>query len=112
MSDNQSAIWKVLRDGQNQVNIKFWVNCSFGDPFCSNHCYENLKISRCGWRVICKNEVWRTATISDFENHPLDSKVYCGKRSRDILEVQDAIVSDDEPNPKHHQTQVQLRELE
>ena len=58
---NDNSIQNLIRDGQEQVKLYLWAMLRF-----VNYTdYGKLKISRCGWRVICKNEVWQKASISD-----------------------------------------------
>ena len=69
--DHKLCIRDIIRDGHNQFKPclnPFWHRVNGCEELCK------YKMSKCGWRVICKNEVRWGALISDFENHSPDSK--------------------------------------
>ena len=67
LNRNEPWLRNVMRDGCNRLQLFFGA---YRNDHGNIHHAENLNISKCGWRVVCKNEVRGKATISDFENVP------------------------------------------
>ena len=69
-------IQEVLRKGHRQVKVYFY----------STGWYDDIKMSKCGWRVIYMDEVWSKA-ITIFQNTPSASDHLTGLEKARLTEI-------------------------